>query len=1843
MNIFTIFIPIHGVEFLDSDELGAQFLRGFGFRVQNNEKYSIVPRLRNDPIISPQNIDINPFKTHLKQSEYFITGWADTRWNYRKNITIDSTKVLTDLTNFPTLIDQYDKDLQTDAQASGNDIMFTDDVGNILDHEIEDYTRIYNSTHAHLVAWVRLNLSSSQDTIVSMYYGNPTAINQENPEGVWDDNYKGAWHLKESPAGTNDEIKDSTANNNDGYTVGMNSTHLVTSKIGKGLELDGTDDMIIMNDSTSLDSVNDEGTLSCWLNWVNISDGDYQRIMTTSNKFFPGGGHQDGLEWAVSPTGNNFFYPWGGSQANYNYVQYGTLTANGYSDAQWHYFVVTLKYSTKNATLYLNGNKLSLSVENVPINWTQLANLDDWIWGADVVHYKHMAGMFDEIRVSDTVRSTGWIQTEYNNQYSPNTFFSVANEEHSPTIKAWAFPQFNYRKNITIQASKISADLINFPVLIDIYDSDLKNDSQASGNDIIFTDTFGNQLDHEIENYDQNSTHAHLVTWVRTNLSSTENTNITMYFGNPSALNNQNPIGVWDSNYGAVWHLSETPSDSTSGGIKDSTFNNNDGTPKNFEDGGGGSTNATGKIDGAVDFAGDNGWDYITVSNPINTDPTDKFTVSVWVRKNSSIYGEELVSRGDSYSLRIWASGRILFSKYDGSSWMTLAPVGINISDNDWHYVVGSQNSSGCFLYLDGNLIDSNSDTDPVVYSLGDTIEIGRHGDGSPSYNFTGIMDEVRISKVGRSTAWISTEYQNQEDPSSFYLVGSKEISNVDIWAYKLFKYRKNIIIDENQVNVSWFDLDWRYNKQINLNASSYEIPSDYAVSLTFDHAALVNARKSRVDGDDIRVIYWNSSDWVELDRMLDSGSSWNDNTTKIWFKTQATVPAFSSNNNYYLYYGNLLAGSPPTNSTNIFFFYDGFESSDLSGWDTNSTGSAGDSISVSTDQANTGSYSAKCVMDSVASPQAMVYEDFLDESNLFARIQIYLDPSLSITDRLTVMQYIDSSPSWQNLLSVTIDQDMTLYMWNAYDGEAYGYGVGNTISKGSWHTLEMQAKISDTAGEARLWLDGQLEIEATGINLSTDRLINRFATGIYWAGDNEPNTLYIDDGYLRLWLGSEPTTVLNIENEHGQTNFPLLINLSDSDLHNPAKVQADGDDILFTDALGNKLDHEIELFDQTGNGTHAHLIAWVRVPCLYATRNTELTMYYGNNAVNSQDNPSSVWISNYEGVWHLSEDPSGTQILDSTSNSFDGTTVGSMTSGDLVSGQIYDSLDFDGDDDYIDVGTDSSLKLTSAFTIEGWFNGMTDTGINDRGPIFVSGFSWAGNIGIRVQGFHQATDKRARITYGNGTYMSFIDSDNEINENTWTHIVATFDGTTLKLFINGVKQTDEVIMTIAYNSDATTIGGNLNNSQQRFNGSLDEIRISSIARSLDWITIEYNNQHDPTSFYSVSSEETYSYWWADASFSKRKDIAIDNNKVLADLTNFPVLIDIYDSDLRTDVQADAADLMFTDSSNTKLAHEIELFDQTGNGTHAHLIAWVNVPTLFNNTDTLVSMYYGNSAVNSQENSEGVWKEYVGVWHLSEASGNAKDSTSFDTDGTATSMNYQQPGVVGYGMEWTSSSSLLNMGNPSDGHLDFGTGDFTLGIWVKVDQDIGWEWIVSKGAQFSSDIGYGLISDDTPVSNWRAITRDPTLVEASPSDFSLAEWNYIVCRLDRATDLLYIYGNGTQDATGDASALGNIDNSKSLRLPMSPSYYFDGWVDEFRLTNLSRSANWIQTEYINYHDPSSFYTVGSEYELDTTPPVINNFGVEDPGTGIGTFWANITDAHSGVDSALLKINGYALD
>ena len=71
-------------------------------------------------------------------------------------------------------------------------------------------------------------------------------------------------------------------------------------------------------------------------------------------------------------------------------------------------------------------------------------------------------------------------------------------------------------------------------------------------------------------------------------------------------------------------------------------------------------------------------------------------------------------------------------------------------------------------------------------------------------------------------------------------------------------------------------------------------------------------------------------------------------------------------------------------------------------------------------------------------------------------------------------------------------------------------------------------------------------------------------------------------------------------------TNFPVLVSLS-SDTDLAADAQDDNDDILFTGSNGTtKLDHEIEYF----NGTTGQLIAWVKIPSLSNTVDTDIYMY---------------------------------------------------------------------------------------------------------------------------------------------------------------------------------------------------------------------------------------------------------------------------------------------------------------------------------------------------------------------------------------------------------------------------------------------------------------------------------------------------------------------------------------------------------------------------------------------------------------------------------------------------------
>ncbi|MGB5539518.1 MAG: DUF2341 domain-containing protein [Gammaproteobacteria bacterium] len=344
-----------------------------------------------------------------------VTAWFNDAWDSRKALTIGAASVAGDLTNFPLLITlNTDAELAAQALANGDDILFTAADGvTQLAHEIEHF----DEATGELRVWVKTDLSASVDTNIFMYFGNAASGNQENIPAVWD-NYVGVYHLNESPTGAPGELIDSSGSGNHATTEGsMDAADSVSTTIGQGLVFDGTDDMIRITDSATLDSVNDEATFSLWINFVDSADGDHQIIMSSSNRY----SGLDGYEWAQQGDGDHFFYPDAMlPDTNYN------LGLDPFTNDTWHHLAATMDFATKEVKVYVDGSPMTFTYEGVPGSWTTLTSSDDMLWGGNPDRAtRYFLGMMDEIRIADVARSQEWIQTEYNNQSAPGAFFSV--------------------------------------------------------------------------------------------------------------------------------------------------------------------------------------------------------------------------------------------------------------------------------------------------------------------------------------------------------------------------------------------------------------------------------------------------------------------------------------------------------------------------------------------------------------------------------------------------------------------------------------------------------------------------------------------------------------------------------------------------------------------------------------------------------------------------------------------------------------------------------------------------------------------------------------------------------------------------------------------------------------------------------------------------------------------------------------------------------------------------------------------------------------------------------------------------------------------------------------------------------------------------------------------------------------------------------------------------------------------------------------------------------------------------------------------------------------------------
>ncbi|MHA2400183.1 MAG: DUF2341 domain-containing protein, partial [Promethearchaeota archaeon] len=349
--------------------------------------------------------------------------------------------------------------------------------------------------------------------------------------------------------------------------------------------------------------------------------------------------------------------------------------------------------------------------------------------------------------------------------------------------------------------------------------------------------------------------------------------------------------------------------------------------------------------------------------------------------------------------------------------------------------------------------------------------------------------------------------------------------------------------------------------------------------------------------------------------------------------------------------------------------------------------------------------------------------------------------------------------------------------------------------------------------------------------------------------------------------------------------------------------------------------------------------------------------------------------------------------------------------------------------------------------------------------------------------------------------------------------------------------------------------------------------------------------------------------------FQYYKEITINHLQVSDDLTNFPLLISTYDSDLRTKVQVDGDDIAFSNDTYW-LDHEIELFNQTYNATHARLVAWVRIPSLSSSIDTKIYMYYGNLTMESRQNPSGVWNSnFNAVWHLNTT---LLDSTSNDNDGT----NFQASDVsahIARGRYYDGVNDYSNMGSGSSIDNLF-NGGASISVWIyPVDWGEGdYGRVLAKSSVSAGTDGWVMCVDgeQSPAANhhllfFRGFDGNRGLWYTPEDSISLSQWNHIFLTYNDNSDsnVPSIYINGIlQSLTPEPSPSGSAvdDSSQPLYIGnyVGGDRTFEGVIDEVRLSKGIKSSGWIQTEFNNQDDPSSFYTISNPIEIDFIPPTI---------------------------------------
>jgi hypothetical protein len=190
----------------------------------------------------------------------------------------------------------------------------------------------------------------------------------------------------------------------------------------------------------------------------------------------------------------------------------------------------------------------------------------------------------------------------------------------------------------------------------------------------------------------------------------------------------------------------------------------------------------------------------------------------------------------------------------------------------------------------------------------------------------------------------------------------------------------------------------------------------------------------------------------------------------------------------------------------------------------------------------------------------------------------------------------------------------------------------------------------------------------------------------------------------------------------------------------------------------------------------------------------------------------------------------SGTTVT-STTGSNNGTISGATRTS---AGRFGRALSFDGINDRVNINDSNSLDLTNGMTLEAW---VRPTALSSWQTVILK--ERPGNLVYSL--YANTNTNRPSIEIATSSAYSIQTGSSQLAINTWTHLAATYDGATLRIYVNGIQTGSKAVTgNMLTSTGALRIGGNAVWGEW-FAGLIDEVRIYNRALSQAQIQSDMN------------------------------------------------------------------------------------------------------------------------------------------------------------------------------------------------------------------------------------------------------------------------------------------------------------------------------------------------------------------------------------------------------------------